>query len=168
MAAQQQKALRVGVIQGGKIVEERLMPARQTVTIGTSEKNTIVAPQSGLPESFTVFTYEGDRATLHFEEGMDGKVDGPAGSTDLGTLVTQVDRHTPIQIGHLAETLRQDVKVVVACLHYLQVRQEGGDGACIVLFDEIHFEQRRDSYTSFVTLTVENAIAFDIDLAPLR
>src|SRR5271157_4097250 len=75
----------------------------------------------------------------------------------VGTLVTQVDRHTPIQVGHLAETLRQDVKVVVACLHYVQVRQEGGDSACIVLFDEIYFEQRCDGYTSFVTLAVENA-----------
>ncbi len=89
MAAQQAKVLRIGVIRDGKIVEERLMPARQPIAIGTSEKNTIVVPQSNLPESFTVFSRQGDRTTLHFEEGMEGKIQGPAGSTDFGELVTQ-------------------------------------------------------------------------------
>src|SRR5438477_7624142 len=86
----------------------------------------------------------------------------------VGTLITQVDCHTTVQVGHLTETLSQDVKVVVTCLHHFQVGQEGGDGACIVLFNEIQFEQRCDGYTSFVTLPVENAFAFDIDLAPFR
>jgi outer membrane biosynthesis protein TonB len=77
------------VIQGGKIVEERLMPARQPIAIGTSKRNAIVVPQSNLPESFTVFSRQGDRTTLHFEEGMEGKVQGAAGSTDLAALVSQ-------------------------------------------------------------------------------
>src|SRR2546425_2281566 len=98
--------------------------------------------------------YKGDQSALEVK-----------GYFAVGTLVTQVDRHTPIQIGHLAETLRQDVKVVVACLHYFQVRKERGDGASVIVFYRIYLEQRRDGYTSFVTLTVENAIAFDIDLA---
>jgi outer membrane biosynthesis protein TonB len=89
MAAQQGKVLRVGVIQGGKIVEERVLPARQPVTIGTAAKNTIVVPQSDLPSSFLVFSCQGERYTLHFREGMDGKIQGPQGAADFGALVSQ-------------------------------------------------------------------------------
>jgi len=89
MAAQQSKVLRVGVIQGGKIVEERVIPARQPVTIGTSIKNTIIVPQSNLPPSVTVFTWQGDRYVLCFEEGMDGRIQGAQGAADFGALVSQ-------------------------------------------------------------------------------
>ncbi len=89
MAGRQQKVLRIGVIRGEKMVEERVLPARQPVTIGTSPKNSIVVPQSNLPASFTAFASQGDRYTLRFEEGMKGRVDGSAGSTELGALVAQ-------------------------------------------------------------------------------
>jgi hypothetical protein len=89
MAAQQSKVLRLGVIQGGKIVEERILTARQAVTIGTGPRNTIVVPISNLPESFTAFTLHGDAWHLCFEEGMEGRVQDDRGSTDLATLVAQ-------------------------------------------------------------------------------
>ena len=44
MSAQHGKVLRVGVILGGKIVEERLIRTRETVTIGQSAKNTFSIP----------------------------------------------------------------------------------------------------------------------------
>jgi outer membrane biosynthesis protein TonB len=89
MAAQQSKVLRVGVIQGGKIVEERVVPARQPITIGTSPKNTIVVPQSNLRPSFSVFSWQGDHYVLSFEEGMDGRIQGPQGAADFGALKSQ-------------------------------------------------------------------------------
>jgi len=89
MAAQVQKVLRVGVIQGGKIVEERILPARQPVTIGTSPRATIVVPQSDLPASYTLFSFQGDRYVLHFEEGMDGRIQSPQGAADFGAIVAQ-------------------------------------------------------------------------------
>lgn len=89
MAALQSKVLRVGVIQGGKIVEERVIPARQPVTIGTSTRNTIIVPQSNLPASATVFTFQGDRYLLCFEDGMEGRIQGPQGAADFGALVSQ-------------------------------------------------------------------------------
>ncbi len=87
MAAQQSKVLRLGVIQGGKIVEERILSTRQPVTIGTSARNTIVVPISNLPESFTAFTLQGDAWHLCFEEGMDGRIQDDQGATDLASLV---------------------------------------------------------------------------------
>jgi outer membrane biosynthesis protein TonB len=89
MASQQEKVLRIGVIQGGKIVEERVLPARQPVTIGTSPRNTIPVPQSTLPESYLVFSLQGDRYALEVEQGMEGRVQGPQGATELAALVSQ-------------------------------------------------------------------------------
>lgn len=86
-ADKQQKVLRVGVIQAGKIVEERLLPARQAVTIGSAAGNTIVVAE--LPESTTVFTFAGDKYTLLFAQGTEGRIQGPAGSADFGALVSQ-------------------------------------------------------------------------------
>ncbi len=88
-ADKQEKVLRVGVIQAGRIVEERLLPARQPVTVGSGARNTIVAPQSGLPESTPVFSYQGERCTLLFHEGVEGRIQGPQGSADFGALVSQ-------------------------------------------------------------------------------
>jgi outer membrane biosynthesis protein TonB len=83
------KVLRIGVIQGGKIVEERVLPARQQVTVGTAPGNTIAVPQSQLPGSMLVFSWHGDRYELHFAEGTEGRIQGPQGSADFGALVSQ-------------------------------------------------------------------------------
>jgi len=89
MAAQAQKVLRVGVIQGGKIVEERIFPARQPVTIGTSPKASIVVPQSDLPPVYSIFTFQGAGYVLHFEESMEGRIQSPQGASELGAIVAQ-------------------------------------------------------------------------------
>jgi len=89
MADRPQKVLRVGVIQAGKIVEERLLPARQPVTIGSAARNTIVVQRSDLPPSTPVFTCAGDRYTLVFAPGVEGRIQGPSGAADFGALVSQ-------------------------------------------------------------------------------
>jgi outer membrane biosynthesis protein TonB len=88
-ADKEQKVLRVGVIQGGKIVEEKVLPAQAPVTIGTARTNTIVVQPSTLPESTLVFAWEGERYTLLFADGVEGRVQGPQGSADFGALVSQ-------------------------------------------------------------------------------
>jgi outer membrane biosynthesis protein TonB len=87
--AAQEKVLRIGVIQGGKIVEERVLPARQPVTLGTERRNTVVVSLANAPASVTVFTFHGDRYLLHFEQGSEGRVQGPQGTAELGALVSQ-------------------------------------------------------------------------------
>ncbi|HEV3026917.1 MAG TPA: energy transducer TonB, partial [Planctomycetota bacterium] len=52
------KILRIGVIQGGKIIEERHLKRRDTVSIGLDSRNTIVVPASNLPQSFPVFEFK--------------------------------------------------------------------------------------------------------------
>jgi hypothetical protein len=70
----QPKILRIGVIQAGKIIEERLIRRRDNVTIGASPRNTIVVPASTLPRSFTLFEIHQGQYTLRFSENMDGRV----------------------------------------------------------------------------------------------
>jgi TonB family protein len=68
------KILRVGIIQGGKIVEERHVRRPDSVSVGQDAKNTFVIPASNLPPSFPVFDFRGTHYYLLFTERMDGRV----------------------------------------------------------------------------------------------
>ncbi|MSP61209.1 MAG: AgmX/PglI C-terminal domain-containing protein, partial [Myxococcales bacterium] len=69
------KILRIGVIQSGKIVEERLVRKRENVTVGQSAKNTFVVPASNtLPRSFVLFEIRPQGYAMNFTEGMDGRI----------------------------------------------------------------------------------------------
>ncbi len=94
MAAQRQQSangprpriLRIGVLLGGKIVEERLIRDRAAVTIGQSMKNTFSIPVEGLPLEFTLFSIEENRYSLRFTGKMDGRVSDGAGAGQVNTL----------------------------------------------------------------------------------
>ena len=88
MAKQAQKILRVGIIQGGKIIEERLLRKMEAVTIGWSPKNTLVVPASNLPRSFTLFGIRGGSYTLNFMQGAKGRVLLDGGVAQLGSLAS--------------------------------------------------------------------------------
>jgi len=69
------KVLRIGVIQSGKIIEERIVRRRETVTVGPSEKNSFVLPTQDLPSSrFELFETKGGAYTLNFLPEMNGRV----------------------------------------------------------------------------------------------
>lgn len=71
---QTEKVLRVGIVQGGRIIEERLLRPRTSVTIGQSIKNKFSVPSPRLPMSTTVIEFRDGRHRLLFEKGMLGKV----------------------------------------------------------------------------------------------
>lgn len=83
------KILRVGVIQGGRIIEEKLVKKRETVTIGASPKNTIVVPAANIPPTFPVFEVKGGAYQLNFTERMEGRVALAVGQHDFAGLRTQ-------------------------------------------------------------------------------
>ncbi len=90
MTKQAGKILRVGIIQGGRIIEERLLRKREPVTIGWSPKNSFVVPAaSTLPRSYVLFDLRGDRYVLNFREGSKGRVSVNGGALDLAELVRQ-------------------------------------------------------------------------------
>ena len=68
------KVLRIGIVQGGRIVEERLLRRRDSVTVGQSPKNKFVIPSSRIPLSYTLVEVKGGQYQLCFEKGMFGKV----------------------------------------------------------------------------------------------
>src|SRR5262245_13981248 len=68
------KILRIGVILGGKIVEERLIRSRENVTIGQSAKNSFAIPAPELPRSWTLFQLMSGNYYLNLAEGMDGRL----------------------------------------------------------------------------------------------
>ncbi len=76
---QRQRILRIGVLLGGKIVEERLIRERTAVSIGQSMKNTFSIPVEGLPLEFTLFAMDQGRYYLRFLGKMDGRVSDSSG-----------------------------------------------------------------------------------------
>ncbi len=79
------KILRLGVIHGGKIVEERLLRKRQPVVVGESSKNTIILPPSaGVGLAFRLFDTDGGGYQLAFTDQMQGRI-------SVGDTVTDFD-----------------------------------------------------------------------------
>jgi len=68
------KLLRVALIQGSKITEDRTLKRRGPVSVGQNATNTIVVPVSNLPPSFTLFEAANEQYTLVFTSTMDGKI----------------------------------------------------------------------------------------------
>jgi TonB family protein len=77
------KVLRIGLIQGGKIIEERVIRKRETVTVGSSEKNHFVIHTDGMPSRFELFQLVGNDYILNFTDIMSGRVGLPGGVQDL-------------------------------------------------------------------------------------
>src|SRR5262252_5763559 len=68
------KILRIGIIQGGRIVEERLVRKRESITIGQSAKNMFVVPSDALPRNWLLFEVSGNQYVAHFSDGMDARI----------------------------------------------------------------------------------------------
>ncbi|MDX2091186.1 MAG: AgmX/PglI C-terminal domain-containing protein [Kofleriaceae bacterium] len=80
-SGQRRRILRIGVLLGGKIVEERLIRERVSVTLGQSMKNTFSIPVEGLPLEFTLFAHDEkeNKYALRFIEKMDGRISDGSG-----------------------------------------------------------------------------------------
>jgi len=71
----ERKVLRVGLMKKGKVLEERLLLQRESVTIGRSERCTFTFEIEGLPKVYPLFKVNKDGAyVLQFTERMIGKV----------------------------------------------------------------------------------------------
>ena len=86
------KVLRIGLVQGGKVIEERVIKQRTSVTIGPSEKSMFVIPSKAIPPNFKVFELQGGEYYLNFLDGMTGRVALKTGISDLAALKAQARR----------------------------------------------------------------------------
>src|SRR3982751_6706520 len=73
-SAPKPKILRIGIIQGGRIVEERLVRKRENITIGQSAKNMFVVLSDALPRNWMLFEVSGNQYVAHFSDGMDARI----------------------------------------------------------------------------------------------
>jgi hypothetical protein len=87
--SQQNKLLRVGIVQGGRILEERHLQG-EDVTLGHDAKNTIVLPPSeALPAKFALFEYRNNQYQLVFDDTMHGRVNLGSSDVDFDRLRKQ-------------------------------------------------------------------------------
>jgi hypothetical protein len=118
VAATGPKVLRIGVVQGGRVIEERIIKQRVHVTVGPNEKNLFVVGGAGLPASFRLFELVGNEYHLNFLDGMTGRVALPTGISDLSVLRGQA-RRSPQGAYQVRLTEDSRGKVVVGDVTFL-------------------------------------------------
>ena len=142
------KVLRVGLVMGGKVIEERVIKERIHVTIGPSEKSTFVTPNKHVPSNFRLFELVGNEYVLNFLDNMTGRLAQKSGVTDLDALkyeakTTNVGNVTVYQVA-ISDDARGKVVVgdttflfqfvaapVVAAKVQMPVSVQGGFGSSI-------------------------------------
>jgi hypothetical protein len=92
VAASGPKVLRIGLVQSGRVIEERIIKQRTHVTVGPNEKNMFVVASGNLPASFRLFELVGSDYCLNFLDGMTGRVALPTGISDIAVLKGQARR----------------------------------------------------------------------------
>ncbi len=83
--------LRIGVVRGNDLVEERLVTFGQSVSVGTKSSNLFHLPDldiDGFSERFELFEFKNDRYHLHFTEQMLGKIQSGKDAVTLADLVS--------------------------------------------------------------------------------
>ena len=88
VAAPTQRILRVGIIQNGQVVEERIFRSREAVTAGQGLKNSFVVASSAFPASLTLFEVKGGKYHLRVTSAMQGRVALGDGMLDLANIAT--------------------------------------------------------------------------------
>ena len=78
------KVLRIGIIQGGKIIEESRFKKRETVSIGRpgGKKATFSVDSPHVPPFMNVFELSGGKYTLNFNDAMDLRLQAADASFD--------------------------------------------------------------------------------------
>jgi len=68
------RILRIGIVQGGRIVEERLIRKRENISIGWSSKATFAVPSEALPKQWLLFEAHPRGYIAHFADAMDARI----------------------------------------------------------------------------------------------
>ncbi len=87
------RALRIGVLLGGNLVEERVISGMSAVTIGQSLRCTLSIPADGVPHEHTLFAFDQGRLLLRATPGMTGRL------AHGDTIATEIATTTPITPG---------------------------------------------------------------------
>ncbi len=106
MGTRASRILRIGIVIGGKIVQERLIRAGDPVTIGDAATSTFIFPETGLPAgTFAIFCPVPGGYELHFTDHMKGKVSSGGAVVALRQLRDEGSRRSR---GHALRLTEQD------------------------------------------------------------
>jgi hypothetical protein len=83
------KVLRIGVVQDGKIAQERLIKSAESVTIGSGPKATFDIPAAKLGPMHALFVAGGGTYQLVVPDHVEGKISWKDGIRDLSDLRTR-------------------------------------------------------------------------------
>jgi hypothetical protein len=86
------KILRIGLVQAGRVVDERIIKQRSPVTVGASEKATFVIPSEAVSAPYKLFEIVGGDYCLNFVDGMSGRVALDGALMDIGALKERATR----------------------------------------------------------------------------
>lgn len=87
------KVLRIALVQPrGRVVEERIIKQRTTVTVGSNERSTFVIGTQAVPPMFKLFELVDKDYHLNFVDGMTGRVALASGISDLDALKAQAKK----------------------------------------------------------------------------
>jgi hypothetical protein len=96
----ERRLLRVGVIHGGRIVEERVLSYLGDITIGTSPRNTLIIPWDEAPNRWRLFEARGGRRFLHLGVTMNARIADGAAVTNIDARGGETP--PPIPLAHRA------------------------------------------------------------------
>jgi hypothetical protein len=82
------KVLRIGIVQEGKIIQERLMKIGELVTVGSGSKNTFEIGGEGAPERLELFVPKAGAYVMTMTAQMEGKLSLPTGVKNLEDLLS--------------------------------------------------------------------------------
>src|SRR5262245_37086150 len=105
------KVLRIALVQKKRVIEERIIKLRTTVTVGQSEKSVFVIPATNIPPQFKLFELIGPDYYLNFLDGMTGRVALPTGFSDLVDLRGQARKAAGAYQIKLTEDTRGKVDI---------------------------------------------------------
>ncbi|MBX3227221.1 MAG: AgmX/PglI C-terminal domain-containing protein [Labilithrix sp.] len=105
------KVLRIGLVQAGRVVEERIIKQRTTVNVGSNERATFVIQSQIVPPMFKLFELIGMDYYLNFLDGMTGRVALASGISDLNALKAQAKKVNNVYQVKLSEEARGKVVI---------------------------------------------------------
>jgi hypothetical protein len=95
------RRLRLAVVEAGRVVDERLIPLGAPVTVGTSERATILVATRALPPLHRLFEHDHGSYQLHTLAGMSGRVSigGELSDISAGSISLDNDARGKLRIG---------------------------------------------------------------------
>ena len=68
------RVMRIGIVQGGRIIEERLIRSRENISLGWSSKATFAVPSEALPKQWLLFETTPRGYIARFADAMDARI----------------------------------------------------------------------------------------------